>query len=127
MQKIRWYVLVSGRVQDVGFRFFSRCLALLGGLTGWVRNRPDGRVELEIQGPQDLSLIHISRCILLGCAGFAAAAREFTEKLGVPVLDGVTLAVRLAESLVQTGHKNVATLSRAYLETKTMKGFDITF
>ncbi|WP_368183092.1 aspartate/glutamate racemase family protein [Anaerotruncus rubiinfantis] len=68
-----------------------------------------------------------ARCILLGCAGFAAAAREFTEKLGVPVLDGVTLAVRLAESLVQTGHKNVATLSRAYLETKTMKGFDITF
>ena len=53
MQKIRWYVLVSGRVQDVGFRFFSLCLALLGGLTGWVRNRPDGRVELEIQGPQD--------------------------------------------------------------------------
>jgi acylphosphatase len=42
--------LVSGRVQGVGFRFFAHRAALREGLHGWVRNLPDGRVEISAEG-----------------------------------------------------------------------------
>ena len=38
--------LVSGRVQGVGFRYFAEAAARREGLHGWVRNLPDGRVEV---------------------------------------------------------------------------------
>jgi acylphosphatase len=41
---------VSGRVQGVGFRWFVREAARQHRLAGWVRNRPDGCVELEASG-----------------------------------------------------------------------------
>ena len=39
-------ILVEGRVQGVGFRFFAEAAASREGLNGWVKNRPDGRVEI---------------------------------------------------------------------------------
>lgn len=44
--------LVSGRVQGVFFRGSARKQALALGLTGWVRNLPDGRVEVLACGEQ---------------------------------------------------------------------------
>ena len=44
------YALIEGEVQGVGFRWFVRSCALRFSLTGWVRNRCDGAVELEAQG-----------------------------------------------------------------------------
>lgn len=41
---------VIGRVQGVGFRWFVREAARRHRLAGWVRNRPDGSVELEVSG-----------------------------------------------------------------------------
>ena len=46
----RVHAVVRGRVQGVGFRYFARRRALALGLTGWVRNRGDGGVELEAEG-----------------------------------------------------------------------------
>ena len=46
----RWHILFSGRVQHVGFRYTAYYLARGLGLTGWVQNLPDGRVEIELQG-----------------------------------------------------------------------------
>jgi acylphosphatase len=43
--------LVSGRVQGVCFRAYTRDRALGLGLVGFVRNLIDGRVEIEAQGP----------------------------------------------------------------------------
>lgn len=41
---------VSGRVQGVGYRFFTLHAARSLGLTGWVRNRANGNVEVLAQG-----------------------------------------------------------------------------
>jgi acylphosphatase len=46
-------VLVSGKVQGVGFRAFTTSKANALGLTGTVRNLKDGRVEAFIEGPSD--------------------------------------------------------------------------
>ena len=45
--------LVHGRVQGVGFRYFTREVAQALGLTGWVRNLPGGEVEVWAEGPDD--------------------------------------------------------------------------
>lgn len=44
---------IRGRVQGVGFRWFTRERARRWGLRGWVMNRPDGSVELVAEGPPD--------------------------------------------------------------------------
>jgi acylphosphatase len=50
---VRYRVLISGRVQGVFFRDTCRRLALEGGVAGWVRNLPDGRVEAVFEGPDE--------------------------------------------------------------------------
>lgn len=47
------HALVRGRVQGVGFRYFVRKAAEERRLNGWVKNLPDGRVEVELEGEED--------------------------------------------------------------------------
>jgi len=49
----RLHARVRGIVQGVGFRYFTRESAARLELTGWVRNIPDGSVELIAEGPRD--------------------------------------------------------------------------
>jgi acylphosphatase len=53
--------LVSGRVQGVGFRFFAEEAGRREGLRGWVRNLPDGRVEITAEGePEAMARFEIA-------------------------------------------------------------------
>lgn len=47
-------IIVGGRVQGVGFRYFARDIADEMNLTGYVRNTDDGHVEIEVQGDSEV-------------------------------------------------------------------------
>jgi acylphosphatase len=47
---VRVRVFAGGRVQGVAYRFFAEKYASRLGVTGWVRNLPDGRVEVLAEG-----------------------------------------------------------------------------
>ena len=49
----RVHLIITGRVQGVYFRQSTRSTALACGVSGWVRNRSDGTVEIVAEGPGD--------------------------------------------------------------------------
>jgi acylphosphatase len=69
------HVVVRGRVQGIGFRWFVREAARQAKLAGWVRNRPDGGVELEAEGPV-AALDAFRAAIALGPDGAVVASIE---------------------------------------------------
>jgi acylphosphatase len=54
MKDQRLHVYISGRVQGVFYRATTMRTAQALGLTGWVRNLPDGRVEAVFEGPRSV-------------------------------------------------------------------------
>lgn len=50
MDTIQAHVFIVGTVQGVGYRYATHKVATDLGLTGWVRNRQDGRVEAVFEG-----------------------------------------------------------------------------
>ena len=52
MTRIGRHVYVSGRVQGVAFRWFAQEKAAELGVTGWIRNLGDGRVEVRIEAEE---------------------------------------------------------------------------
>jgi acylphosphatase len=51
-ERVRLTAWVSGQVQGVGFRWWTRSRALELGLAGWASNLADGRVEIIAEGPR---------------------------------------------------------------------------
>lgn len=60
--------VVSGRVQGVGFRYFTQDTARREGVTGWVRNLPDGRVEALVEGDAE-AVTRVERALRVGPRG----------------------------------------------------------
>ena len=60
--------LITGDVQGVGFRWFARDAAMREGLTGWVRNLPDGSVEAFVEGDQE-AVTRVERGLRSGPVG----------------------------------------------------------
>ncbi|MEG0411012.1 MAG: acylphosphatase [Erysipelotrichaceae bacterium] len=46
----RYYIIIEGQVQGVGFRSYTQLNAIKYNCTGWVRNMDNGMVEIQIQG-----------------------------------------------------------------------------
>lgn len=63
MRRIR--LLVTGRVQRVGFRYYCQVEAVILGITGYARNASDGSVEIEAQG-EDEALTIFESAVLRG-------------------------------------------------------------
>ncbi|MDA8562954.1 acylphosphatase [Mariniblastus sp.] len=53
MDRVRFLVIFSGRVQGVGFRYTSNQIAWRFDVTGWVKNLPDGDVQMVVEGTPD--------------------------------------------------------------------------
>jgi allantoin racemase len=76
-------------------------------------------IRFEIQKALDEDR---SEAIVLGCAGMADLATELSKEFGVPVIDGVTAAVKLVESLVSLGLQTSKRNGYAYPRTKSYLG-----
>ena len=61
-------LLISGRVQGVGFRWFTHDAASRENVTGWVRNLPDGRVEAYLEGESE-AVTRVERALRQGPRG----------------------------------------------------------
>ncbi len=70
--------VVSGRVQGVGFRYFTEDQARREGLNGHVRNLPDGRVEIVAEGDHE-AVERFERAIRRGPAGARVDRCEVSE------------------------------------------------
>jgi acylphosphatase len=72
--------VISGRVQGVGFRWFAKDVAQREGVTGWVRNLPDGRVEAFVEGESD-AVIRVERSLRTGPRGARVATMTSDDEL----------------------------------------------
>jgi len=84
-------LIIRGCVQGVGYRDAMIAAARACGVTGWVRNRVDGTVEVLIQGEADAVARAISWC-RRGPAPARVTAIDITEEVAAD--SGVAFAVR---------------------------------
>ena len=64
------HIRVTGKVQGVGYRYFAMRQANLFGIYGYVKNKSDGSVELEVEGEKEI--IENFRSILKQGPGFGS-------------------------------------------------------
>ena len=77
--KIRTTVFVRGRVQGVGFRYYTAKTAKRHQLTGWVTNVPDGSVQACFEGEEEAVRAAVNWCRR---GPEPAHVEEFTEQTG---------------------------------------------
>jgi acylphosphatase len=75
----RIHVWISGVVQGVGFRFFTVRKARELGLSGWVRNTPDGRVEIVAEG-EEWQLKEFTKSVKIGPSHSTVTGTEIKEE-----------------------------------------------
>jgi len=72
MSQAAKHIIFTGRVQGVGFRFTAHNVARRYDVCGYVRNQPDGTVEMLVQGPSS----EVDGCIAGVQDSFAGYIRE---------------------------------------------------
>ena len=60
--KVCAYILLSGRVQGVAFRYYARNIANELEVRGWIKNLPNGKVELMVEGSKNSVKLMIEWC-----------------------------------------------------------------
>jgi len=79
--------VISGRVQNVGFRYFTQNAAAREGVAGWVQNLPDGRVEVFVEGDED-AVTRVERAIRSGPPGARVDNIDVQDDEAVGTLKG---------------------------------------
>jgi len=84
-------VLIGGRVQGVGFRFFAEERAAVEGVHGWVRNLPTGQVEVRLEGDAE-AVDRVEAALRRGPSG--ARVESFDVQDDVPTGRATGFSVR---------------------------------
>ena len=87
---MRRHFILSGRVQGVGFRWRASQIWEMLGLTGWVRNDPDGTVTMEVQGREAL----INK-LLVGLNGGHFISIEWMDTKEIPLEEEREFVVKM--------------------------------
>lgn len=82
-------IIFKGEVQGVGFRWTCRRLATEQGLSGWVRNLPDGSVEAVLQGGPERVKDLLEA--LLNEPGRIRVTETMQRKLDLPTIQGFSV------------------------------------
>jgi acylphosphatase len=85
----RRYVIV-GRVQGVGFRYFTEAAAAREGILGWVRNTSDGHVEVLAEGEAD-ALERFERNLYHGPAAARVERVDVDDRMPTGRMAGFTI------------------------------------
>lgn len=75
----RIHIWVSGVVQGVGFRYFTVRQARETGVSGWVRNNPDGKVEIVVEG-EEWQLREFAKNVEIGPSLSSVTGMEVKEE-----------------------------------------------
>lgn len=78
------HLYVTGMVQGVGFRFFAINRARKYGITGWVRNLYDGRVEIEAEGNRSDLIMFLEDIRIGPSAGHISKVIEEWHEIAFP-------------------------------------------
>ncbi len=81
MDEIAADLRITGRVQGVAYRAWMRARAREMGLTGWVKNNPDGSVSAHVEGPRETVLELATLC---RAGPGAAAVQDVQISIGPP-------------------------------------------
>lgn len=87
-----------------------------------VESDPDGCLQTLREAARLARDEDEAEAILLGCAGFADFADILEAELGIPVLDGVVCAVKLAEAIVELGKTTSKRMTYGFPEPKSYSG-----
>jgi len=90
MGQVRRHVWYTGNVQGVGFRYTTRRLARLREVTGFVRNLPDGRVEVVAEGPAE-EVAAFLEAVASAMSGFIRES-QVVEEPATGAFDGFVVA-----------------------------------
>lgn len=60
--KTAYQIVIEGRVQGVGFRYFAKQKAMEINVFGWIKNNANGNVQIEVEGEKEAIDNFISNC-----------------------------------------------------------------
>jgi allantoin racemase len=132
MLAARWGVVTTGhRVLDMIEKtiyktgFAHRCVSIR--TTGLAVTETETAREATIDALEKVGRLAIeedkAEALCLGCAGMSGLDRELEARLGVPVIDAVAAAVKMAESLVSLQKRTSKALTYRSPELKEIKGY----
>ena len=115
--------IIKNVVQLHGVEKFCRSCRSAGmGVLDFERDPLAGLQALELQSRKCMEEDK-AECIVLGCAGFVQFVSKLNKEFPIPVIDGVSPAVKLCEALVDMGCKLSKKAAWAYPEPKPILGF----
>ncbi|MEO0351942.1 MAG: aspartate/glutamate racemase family protein [Cyanobacteria bacterium P01_A01_bin.15] len=119
--------MVEKTVQKTGLT--ARCASIRTTSLSVLETEHNRAATLEILTEASQLAIRDDRAeaICLGCAGMSGLEQRLEERLGVPVIDAVAAAVKMAESLVSLGKTTSKQLTYRPPESKNIKGYDPLF